>query len=531
MRRHTLIVGSELLLALILGGCTTLPPGSNFPKRFSTAYAHPEQTKIGQQFAAATADHSGDSAFRILSVGIDGFAARMQLIGIAEHSLDLQYFIFHQDTTGRLLTAALLRAADRGVHVRLLIDDGATEPGDGQIRLLSAHPQIELRIFNPFAYRGDSKFLRAGEFLFNHRRLDFRMHNKLFIADNASALIGGRNIGDQYFQIDPDGQYADDDVFVAGATVAQLSGKFDTYWNSALAIPVEALSGGLPHDGELNVYRDRLARATEQAHDMSASYLQRADSADPIAGILQGRLPLVWTPAQVVCDSPEKRRVENGEIVGRLMYVPVAKAAADVQTELLMITPYFVPTKEEFELLKALRRRNIRIRVLTNSLDSTTEISAQAGYDRHRIEILKIGVELFELRALLGNTRGSGQSVKISRYGNYGLHAKLYIFDRQKLFIGSMNFDQRSMRLNTEIGLIIDGADLAQQSATRFESMTQLANAYRLSLTPDATGKEHLVWQTQEGGHSVVYTREPSRSLWRRIQARILSLLPLDREM
>jgi len=196
------------------------------------ALAHPEETRLGGQFATASQAHDGTSGFRIITVGIDGFLARVQMIDAAERTLDLQYFIFRGDETGRLVTEALLRAADRGVRVRVLIDDGDTVAGDEQIMALDAHPAIEIRIFNPFAYRGHGRLRRHSEFLFNAPRLDYRMHNKLLVVDNAVALIGGRNIGNQYFQVDPESQFADDDVFAAGPIARQLSATFDEYWNS-----------------------------------------------------------------------------------------------------------------------------------------------------------------------------------------------------------------------------------------------------------------------------------------------------------
>ena len=189
--------------------------------------AHPEETRLGRQFENAAREHNGNSGFRIIPVGADGFLIRMQMINAAERTLDLQYFIFRGDETGRLLTDAVLRAADRGVRVRVLIDDGETVAGDDQITALEAHPSVEIRIFNPFAYRGHSPLLRATEYMFNSSRLDYRMHNKLLVVDNAIALIGGRNIGDQFFQIDPESQVADDDVFAAGPIAQQLSTTFD----------------------------------------------------------------------------------------------------------------------------------------------------------------------------------------------------------------------------------------------------------------------------------------------------------------
>jgi putative cardiolipin synthase len=530
-RRACAHLFGTVLIAIVLNGCASVIPGADYPKRASVALLHPEDTKLARQFADSASSHTGASGFRILSVGTDGFAIRIQLIAAAERSLDLQYFIFRGDKTGQLLADALLRAADRGVHVRLLIDDAARTRGDEPVLALATHPQVELRLFNPLAYRGRVGLLQSAEFGLHSPRLDFRMHNKLLVADNATALIGGRNVGDSYFQMDPAEQFADDDVFVVGPTVQALSKTFDEYWNSDFAIPIEALTRNKPGETALVEERRQLAERRQQAQQENSPYYTRAESGEPFNGIAAGRTPLVWSAAQVVCDSPSKKRVVNGAIAGRLMYEPVAKVAADSTSEVVVITPYLIPTPAEVALLKGLRERDVRVRILTNSLESTGELSAHSGYVRFRRPLVEDGVELHELRALLGNTRGSGQTAAISRFGNYGLHGKLFVFDRRKLFIGSMNFDQRSMNLNTEIGLIIDSPELAEQTATRFEAMTQPANAYLLALRPQAHGKPRLVWRTQEAGKDVEYVREPSRSPWRRFAVRLLRLLPLDSEL
>ena len=525
----------HLLLSLILallGGCATLPPGSDAPRTPSAALAHPEQTRLGRQFDVAGSLHGGDSGFRIVPMGADGFLMRMQMIHAAERTLDLQYFIFHGDQTGRLLTDAVLHAADRGVRVRVLVDDGETEPGDEQISALGAKAGVEIRIFNPFLYRGHVKFIRAMEFAFNAPRLDYRMHNKLLVVDNAIALIGGRNIGDQYFQIDPDSQFADDDVFSAGPVARRLSGTFDEYWNSALSIPAEALSGGRPSRAALHEERKDLAEQSRALTAAGVGYLKRAATGEPFDGILSGRLPLVWARARVVCDSPDKKNVENGDMVGRLMHRAVADAVTDVQSELLMITPYLIPGDDGMRLLEGLRRRQVSVRILTNSLESSTVSPAQAGYMRYRVRLLEDGVELHEIRAMLGNARGSGETAAMSRHGNYSLHGKMFVFDHRRLFIGSMNFDQRSMHLNTEVGLLIDSPELAGQLAARFEAMAQPDNSYRVILRPASGGRPPgLVWRTREGGQFVDYQTEPARNSWQRMKVNVLSLLPLDREL
>ncbi len=530
-----MIGGLRLALAVLivaaLGGCASLPPGSDFPKTVSSALARPDETRLGRQFENAARQHHGNSGFRMISVGADGFLMRMQMINAAERTLDLQYFIFRGDDTGRLLTDAVLHAADRGVRLRVLIDDGETVAGDHQIAALEAHRSIEIRIFNPFAYRGSSTLLRGTEFMFDASRLDYRMHNKLLVVDNAVALIGGRNIGDQYFQMDPDSQFADDDMFAAGPIVRQLSATFDDYWNNSLSIPVQALSGERSSQATLSEHREVLNDQTRQSKADGIDHMKRVASGEPFAGITSGRLPLVWAHAEVVCDSPDKKKVENGEMVGRLMHRAVAEAAAAVHSELLMVTPYLIPGNEGMQLFKDLRQRNVRVRVLTNSLESSSVLLAQSGYMHYRVPLLEMGVELYEIRSLLGNARGSGQTTAISRYGNYSLHGKLFVFDRKRLFIGSMNFDQRSMHLNTEIGLIIDSPVLAQQVAARFEAMVQPANSYMLTLRPSAAGSPDLAWHTLEDGKAVVYDTEPARSDWQRVEVNALSLLPLDKEL
>ena len=525
-------VSLVVLILAVVSGCASLPPGSDFAKTASVALAHPEKTRLGRQFEDAANEHHGNSGFRIIPVGADGFLMRMQMINTAERTLDLQYFIFRGDETGRLLTDAVLHAADRGVRVRVLIDDGETVAGDDQITALEAHPSVEIRIFNPFAYRGHITLFRAIEFMFNTSRLDYRMHNKLLVVDNAIALMGGRNIGDQYFQIDPESQFADDDIFAAGPIAQQLSATFDEYWNSALSIPAEALSGGKSSHTALNEHREVLHEESRQLKADGVDYVKRIATGEPFKGVISGRLPLVWAHAQLVCDSPDKKKVENGAMVGRLMQRAVANATVAVQSELLMVTPYLIPGNEGMQLFKNLRQRNARIRILTSSLESSTVSLAQSGYMHYRVPLLENGVELYEIRSLLGNARGSGQTTAISRYGNYSLHAKLFVFDRQRLFIGSMNFDQRSMHLNTEIGLIIDSPALAQQVAARFEAMVQPVNSYMLALRQnDAAGAPSLLWRTQEDGRTVEYDMEPARNDWQRIKVNILSLLQMDEEL
>ena len=524
------------LCAVALGACATLPPGSGFPKIESVALAHPESTRLGAKVAALASGHSGLSGFHIIAAGVDGFLARAQMIDAAEQTLDLQYFIFRGDATGRLLTDALLRAADRGVRVRVLIDDGDTLAGDEQIVALNAHLSIQVRIFNPFAYRGHSTARRGLEFAAHRERLDRRMHNKLLVVDNSIALVGGRNVGDEYFQVDPDGQFADDDVFAAGPVARELSATFDDYWNSRFAVPAEALAESPESSRKLAAHEARArwhpTELVKPSATGGADYVTRIASGEPYAGLVSGRVPLVWAPSRVVCDSPEKERVVAGSLPGQVMARDVVDRIKRVKSELLMVTPYLVPSADELAALQDARRRGAVVRILTNSFESSRGALAHAGYTGFRPPLLGAGIGVYEARALVGSSRGSGQTARLSRYGTYGLHAKLFVFDEEAIFVGSMNFDKRSRHLNTEVGLIIESPELATQVSTRFRAMVQPQNAYELVLRTDRPGgKSRLVWRTQENGQMIDYAHEPGTRAWQRLAIRLLAWLPVTAEL
>jgi putative cardiolipin synthase len=517
--------GAWCAAALLLSGCATVQSSHDIARPVSAALAHPEQTAFGAQVHALAAPHSGASAFHILTAGVDGLLTRVQMIDAAQKSLDLQYFIFRGDMTGHLVLAALNRAAARGVAIRLLLDDGDTLEGDEQVLALRTQPGVEVRIFNPFRYRGHNRLVRGLEFAATLGRLDYRMHNKLLVADNSVALIGGRNIGDEYFQVDPQAQSADDDVFVAGPIVPTLSASFDEYWNSEFAVPVAALTRQSREDASAARRRHAPARID------GVDYAARIASGEPLASMLDGRIGLVWATARVLCDSPDKRNADAGA-PGRIMVRDFLQSARQVHSQFLMINPYIVPTHGESTMLQDLRRRDVKVGIVTNSLQSTRDILAYAGYTRSRQALLREGIDLYEVRAKLGTTRGSGQTPRVSRLGHYGLHGKLVVFDRERIFIGSMNFDERSRHLNTEIGLIIDSPELADLTAARFNAMAQPDNAYRPALVSgsDPAGGR-LQWTTQENGAMVVYRTEPSPSLWRRLICRILAWLPVRNEL
>jgi len=450
----------------------------------------------------------------------------MELAERAERSLDLQYFLIKNDASGKLLMDTVLAAADRGVRVRMLIDDIEDLGRNREITALSAHDNIEIRIFNPFFSRGAFEKLRDAEWLLFTRRLNSRMHNKLFVADNAAAVLGGRNIGDEYFQASPRVERADFDVLVVGPAVPRLSQSFDVYWNSDLAIPVEALLVDKPTTEALDRYRQELAQ--NRTTVLPSTKQLKLDQPGPLSEALEGK-QLTWARAEVFYDAPEKIKVESGEERGHLLRDRLEDALHGVKSELRVASPYLVPGEEGMKLVEGLRTRGVRVRILTNSLETTDMTVAHSGYRHYRQRLLEDGVELYEARAFPGERVAEGEHIKSKFTSEFAMHAKVFALDDNRLFLGSMNFDARSLKLNTEIGLLIDSPELTKQVNDRFDAIAQPANCYIPVLgPPDATGKRQLVWKTEENGKMVELTAEPSRDLLRGVQAELLSLLPID---
>ena len=527
IHRRLALLGIGLLS--LLAGCASLPPGSDFPKTTSIALTRPEETRLGHQLAAAKADHAGTSGFKLLPVGIDSFLLRMEMAEAAGRTLDVQYFLIQSDDTGQLLIEALLKAADRGVRVRVLLDDAGSFGRDAQIRTLAGTPNVELRVFNPFAYRGNVDFVHVAEYLANASRLNYRMHNKLFVADNEIGIVGGRNVGDEYFQGGRDFEFGDYDIVAAGPVVNQISNSFDAFWNSPMAIPIEALAGGKPTAQELDDYRGVLAAHHARMIGADAPYMRTLAAGEPLAALLRGKSTLVWAKAEVIYDSPEKAKVQDGAQRGRLLRQRLGDVANEVRSELIIVSPYLVPGPEGMKFFEALRERNVSVRILTNSLASTDMSIVHSGYRAFRSPLLGIGVDLYEVRPVLGQPVVRGNQLKSPSSGMFALHAKVFVFDRQRIFVGSMNLDRRSLYLNTEIGLIIDSPELARQIALRFADIAQPSNSYVLMLgETDPLGQRPLVWRTLEDGKPVDFRQEPGVTPWRRLQVDMFSLLPLD---
>jgi putative cardiolipin synthase len=515
--------------AALVAGCATMQPGANFPKVESTALARPGETAHGRKVDARAKAHAGLSAFRLFASGSDAFTLRLQMADSAQRTLDIQYFIFKDDDSGQLLMSAMLLAASRGVRVRLLVDDTEARGQDDRIGLLAAHPNIDVRLYNPFFYRGSIPLLRYAEFGLTVSRLNYRMHNKLFVVDNSIAVVGGRNVGDEYFDTGNELQFGDYDVFAMGPITRDLSRSFDEYWNSSLAVPVRALYGTPPTGPKLQAMETQLANHLAEMRD--SDQLKALRTGNPLAGLLNSDAGVVWAKAQVVADSPDKSSVEDGDTIGALLRKTLLEAANDVKSELLIVSPYFVPGTSVSEMLKSLRERNVRVRVLTNSLLSTDVPAVHAGYRRYRVPLLEEGVDLYEVKPLPGKPTPRGDLLKTPSSGQFSLHAKAYVFDRKRIFIGSANLDQRSMHLNTEIGLMIDSPELARQVVARFDTIAQPANSFVLALEKTDGKTPKLVWKSVKDGQSIVYDTEPGDDRWRELLVDLYGTLPLEDQL
>ena len=536
--QHLLVAATRrtgyLALACLVAaatGCTSLP-GKNYPRQPTPQAVHAASPQLTSAALQSPPQSAGRSGFRMYSTGVDGLLLRLELIRTAQRSLDLQYYIIHGDESGRLITEALLAAARRGVRVRILVDDGETVKGDEQLFSLASEPNVAIRVFNPWHYRGHNVVLRSTEFLFAKRRLDHRMHNKLFVADGAVALVGGRNIGDQYFQVDPGSQYADDDVLATGKVLEALNSAFEEFWTSQRSVPVQAFVPAKQRDAQA---LERLAArhtTPQKAASSGSDFVAKLQADEPLADVLSGSAQLSWAAAELACDSPDKTEPDASRRVASLMFGPVARAINDTKSQLVMVTPYLIPTQSELSMLQQVNTSGRRVRVLTTSLEATTDPAAQAGYNHVRVPLLRAGIDLYELRRQPEHSRGTGQPRSMSRHGNFGLHAKLLVFDKSAVYVGSMNYDARSRWINTEIGLIVHSPELATEVDNRFAQMTQPGSSFHVTLAEDAPkGDPQLRWSTELDGKPVEYTREPARSGWQRLQVRLLGLLPIDKEL
>jgi cardiolipin synthase C len=513
-----------LVLCLAASGCATLR--TDVPRPHSTALPPVADTPATRYVASETGAHGGDSGFRPLISNKNALMSRIVLIDHAEHSLDLQYYIFDNDATGRLVAQRILAAAERGVRVRILLDDLDIEGQDTLFNALDAHPNIEVRLFNPFRFRNRSAFSKAGQFLIEGRRLNRRMHNKTFIVDGMQAIVGGRNIGDAYFDFDSGEQllFRDLDVIAIGPVVPEISHMFDAYWNSKSAFPVTAYTNA--HATDEDLARLRVALAKDARAFAESDYAQELADDLPNGPSADRKGRWFWGPTELIADDPDKVDPDHD---GRARPIgPRLKAMLDEsRREALLISPYFIPGETGTKYLTGLVQSGVRIKVLTNALAATAEPEVHAGYSRYRMALLEAGIDLFELRPIPGK---SSESARGTSSGE-SLHAKSMIVDGRKVFVGSMNLDPRSRLFNTEMGVIVDCPELADALAHYFESATRPENAYHVVLErPDGSpdSKPVLRWIAVQDGKPVKYDHDPETSEWTRMRVRMMRAMPIE---
>jgi putative cardiolipin synthase len=505
---------------LLLGGCASLPYDVERPE--SHASHDTVTTRLGQASRNMLAAHPGESGFHPLRSGVDALLARIVLAEAAERTLDVQYYIWHDDLTGRHFAHALLRAADRGVRVRILLDDLGVKAKDENLLALDGHASIEIRLFNPVA----SRTFRGLSMLTDFSRINRRMHNKAFIADNQAAILGGRNIGDEYFEADSRVAFGDLDVLMIGPGVDDTSRSFDHFWNAPASIPVSALLAANEDTSALDTLGKKLAAFVADQRDSPYVRNANVELADKLAS---GRDGFSWGKAHLLYDDPAKISRATDDTDGHLL-PQFANIGSKVQKDLLLVSPYFIPGDAGVAWMKSLVDRGVRVTVLTNSLAATDVGAVHAGYSRYRMALLEAGVGLHELKPdAIENASASGEKRRISG-SSASLHAKTFVFDRSAVFIGSLNLDPRSIRLNTEIGVICESPPLAGELASSIEQNLDKI-AWRLERVVDTSGNARIAWNETSSGGTQQHLQEPGVSGWRKFSVWFFGLLPIESQL
>ncbi|CAM3336704.1 phosphatidylserine/phosphatidylglycerophosphate/ cardiolipin synthase family protein [Paracoccus nototheniae] len=500
------------VLTVILIGHVTFRPPSLQGRTTSHALAASADTVLGRFALSPPRDAAGGSGVVPLMSGPDAFAARMALIRAAQVSLDVQYYIWQRDAAGLILLDELRRAAERGVRVRLLLDDNGISGMDSDLAAIDALPNVELRLFNPFILRNPKPI----GYLFDFFRLNRRMHNKSLTADGAITMLGGRNIGDLYFGMGGGMQYVDTDVMVAGRGAADVGADFDRYWASGSAHPADRILT-VPRTGAL----DRLmADARQQAGSANGqAYGARLRQADIVTQIAAGQLAFEWTDVALVSDDPAKglnKARQNDFLFPQLMQL-VSRPDRSVD----LVSAYFVPGTGFTEALTRIARSGTRVRILTNSQAATDVILVHSAYIKYRKRLLQAGVGLYELKPDFAVSSRDERQAGPSRAS---LHSKALSLDGQQVFIGSFNFDPRSFALNTEMGVLIDSPQLAGGFQAAFDTAFP-TTTYRPAMTPGGD----MVWDEPLADGTVArHLSEPGTSLASRMLMRFLGLLPIE---
>ncbi|MFT4173543.1 MAG: phospholipase D family protein [Rhodocyclaceae bacterium] len=509
--RRTFRIMMSAFALLAAAGCASIPDLQPGPP----SQARPADPNAPLARRYANGDHPGQSGFALVGEGGDAFSMRVAMIEQARHTLDLQYYIIRPDDTGHYLISKLIEAAQRGVRVRLLVDDIYTAGHEMDMAELASHSNIDVRVFNPFMGRDAVGISRMLEFIVNSDRVNRRMHNKLFIADNSAVLFGGRNLGNEYFSSPSNISFVDLDVFASGPIVQDISRSFDEYWNNELAIPLGQLAS-MPNE---KAQRKALAELATQVRAFEQSQQFRDLKTN-------GRFPeglprkgdLSWARSRAVWDNPRKAQPPTDEEHDDRIGAVVQRVVDRAQREVLLISPYFVPGDEGVTRMADLRRRGVSVSVLTNSLAANDVPAVHAGYARYREPLLREGAALYELRPLRKPPRT--RIFRIPTGSTASLHAKALVVDNQTIVIGSANADPRSRFLNTEFAVVIYSGELAAQLTRSFARLTQPDVSYRVMLRGD-----QLHWLGKGDDGAVDLTNEPEASGWRRFMSSVYGVI------
>jgi putative cardiolipin synthase len=501
---------AQVVLVAILGGCASIDYDAPKTASYAVPVSDTQDTRLGTQLTEAIAAHPGQSGFLPVYDGIDSLAIRLLLANRAEKTIDAQYFLIYNDFVGNAFANALLKAANRGVRVRFLLDDILSKGLDPGLASLDSHPNIEVRIFNPLNYRS-ARALNIGQY----DTMTRRMHNKSFTVDNQVTILGGRNIAGEYFDARDDERFLDVDVFAVGPVVPEVSEMFDTYWNFRAAVPMPAIAAA-PDDAA-----ERLAglndKVLEMLKDAGAEKYGEAVKATALKYVETGDDELIWADYDLVYDSPDKSSKKTAGDAESIT-TKMAEALGTIEEGLFVSTPYFVLTDKDIEWFGDLRARDIDVTVFTNSLASNNHTAVHSAYGPTRKRLLEMGVDLHEMRAyqdspVEGKPKDPGE---IST-----LHAKAFVVDRKSFFIGSFNWNQRSINRDTESGVIIHSPLLANDFVDRVTAA--LPNVtFELSLDDS----NDITWTIVEDGQNVVVTKEPQTGAWKRFSAWFQRIVP-----
>ena len=523
MKTHLFVILRIISISTIFASliaCTSLPDNSQRKASYSLNDTEQSTMAKAYQMHSKEAQADGKDGILLLPDGLDAFVARIALIKAADKSIDLQYYLYHDDMVGKLLLEQLLLAAQRGIRIRMLIDDMGLQGKDKALLEINKHPNIEMRVFNPFS-RNSNRFLQM---VSGFGKLTRRMHNKSFTVDNSASIVGGRNIGNEYFDADPELNFSDLDVMVTGPVVKDISHSFDLYWNSNLSYPIDTLNQYITTVNDTDKIKKKLDEFI--ADNSHSEYLIALKNSDLAKNIANDTIPYHWGQVKVVSDLPEK--ISSDRNASELhLATQLAPYFTNLQKELIIFSPYFIPGKEGVEFFSTLRKKGVRIRILTNSMTSSDVGIVHAGYKKYRKPLLKMGIELYELDRLFPTEKKKNTASGSSKAS---LHTKSFVFDRQKVFIGSLNLDPRSVIENSEIGVVLESKEIAIGMSDIFDQDIDKV-AFKLELVADDHEGEKIRWSKKGKENKEVFYHDPHTTLWQRFIISLLSILPIESQL